>query len=169
MDKRKSRYSKQYDYFSCGPIALLNAFKWAGCDYSLKKDLKRIKRACKLEHDGVLVSDFHMALKKESKNILKYKRYIKFSVDDMISHLNKGGAIVLNYRFVLEDYGREIRHFTLITGIKRNKFIVINNNIVKNKIKTIGTISYEKMKKMIKSYRKYNLPFPTAWFLTKDN
>ena len=168
MDKRKSRYSKQYNYFSCGPIALLNALKWAGCNYSLKNDLKRIKKLCKLDNDGVLVSDFHSALKKESKNILKYKRYIKFSINNMISHLNNGGSIILNYRFVFEDYGEEIRHFTLITSIRRNKFIAINNNIVNNKIKTTGTISYDKMKEMIKSYRKYKLPFPTAWFLTKD-
>jgi hypothetical protein len=169
MDRRKSRYSKQYDYYSCGPIALLNALKWAGCNYSVKKDLDRIKKECKLQDDGVFVNDFHSAVKKESKDIFIYKRYTKFTTDKMIKHLLKGGSILLNYRFVYEDYGEEIRHYTFIPQVKRNKFIAINNNIVNNKIKTVGTISYDRMKKMIKSYRKYKLSFPTAWFLTKDN
>lgn len=169
MKHVKSRYSKQYNNFSCGPVAILNALKWAKRGYSVKKDLKRISKRCNLKNDGSFVRDFHNALKKESKGIFLYKRYTKFTANKMIEHLLDGGAILLNYRFVYKDEGQEIRHYTFIPGIKRNRFIAINNTIVGKKIKTFGTISYEKMKKMIKSYRRYKLPFPTAWFLTKEN
>jgi len=88
------RYVKQpRDTYICGPVAVINALKWAGSNTTLK-DLKKVKNVCEYNL-GVKSGDVSRALRKLGRPYLKFicRRYA--TIDKIDEHLDKGGFIIL--------------------------------------------------------------------------
>ena len=89
-----TRFCKQRDEYSCGPVAILNLYKWIGVDYKYS-DLPWLQLMCGTNKDGTFDKDFNSALRYLSAvgefNMIK-PRNTEF--DRISSHLENGGAMV---------------------------------------------------------------------------
>lgn len=88
------RYVKQpRDTYICGPVAIINALKWAGSGTTLR-DLRKIKDVCGYNL-GVKSGDVSRALRKLGEKHLKFicRRYA--TIDKIDDHLDKGGFVIL--------------------------------------------------------------------------
>lgn len=62
------RYLKQLDAYCCGPIALLNCWKWHGHRVTLKRDFKRAAKHCRYVRPvGTYRNNITKALNKQSR------------------------------------------------------------------------------------------------------
>lgn len=93
------RYIKQRDKYSCGPIALMNALKWAGAtkisSYTMLPSWRNICRTKRIE--GTSFTDLFRAAKTAKMFIpicvKKAKPRVKLA--DIDAHLRHGGAVIL--------------------------------------------------------------------------
>lgn len=103
------RYCKQRDQYRCGPIAILNALKWAGKKVTYKKHIERLTRECKCKAPkGTWWFDITRVLRKYGFSI--YKRRV-LSAKEIKKHLSNGGAIIVNAYW---DRKKNQRHFFLL-------------------------------------------------------
>lgn len=124
------KYTRQHDQFNCGPVALLNALKWAGYPYTLK-DLPRLSRLCKCKPGdlgGTLTCDFDRALRRYKRLIVlpddgPFERPYISMIDE---HLDLGGVVVFSY--IYKYHGRvEVSHLTLCIGREGKHYIFAND------------------------------------------
>jgi len=108
------RYIQQRDDddYSCGPIAILNAAKWAGKSLTLKKDFQRIKCLTKCNKSGSLPFNIDIALQKELKGFayIEWKNvYLPKSLFERVKNLNirdirkefeKGNSIIISFGYL---------------------------------------------------------------------
>lgn len=107
-----TRYIKQRDKYSCGPVAVFNSLRWAGADVS-SSYVYDLKDKCKLEvseeKQGVEHYDFDRVLREEGIDLFRVDLILKPRMSEIETHLQTGGALVLNYAW------EEGRHYTLVT------------------------------------------------------
>ena len=111
------RYCKQQDQFSCGPVALLNAMKWAGKRVSYG-DLPALRLACKcVPSTGTVASNLARASRQliDSHTI---KHIHRPSLKLLNNHLEIG-SFILNYGFLYhgEPHGHYIFCFKGPRGV----------------------------------------------------
>lgn len=94
-------YTKQYDKFRCGPVALANVIKWAGFGFNYKKRYKELSKLCKSNPEfGTCHNDFNKAIKKiAKKGKFKVKKVNRPLLKDIERHLKKSGIIVFRYNW----------------------------------------------------------------------
>ncbi|MCI0527014.1 MAG: hypothetical protein L0Y56_06105 [Nitrospira sp.] len=168
------RYTKQRDRYSCGPIAIINALRWAGEPASYER-LSRLQALCDTKPgEGTMHSPFDRALRMMSGSVFSVQRVYRPKLRAMERHLRKGGAIVINWQWRAgditprqmtdENFGKRwARHFALLVGINsRGRFQVIN---VYRAHKAFHTLSREAFKKEFLHQRSY--PGYKGWFLGK--
>ena len=161
------RYAKQPDSYSCGPIAILNALKWAGNKVTIRDHLKSLKVLCKCEIDGekfgTAHKDFDKAIRKAGRRSLYVLRKTNVKLKDMIDHIDDGGAVALLYSY--KKNGERCGHYILFVGHGKNVFYVVNDCPT---YKTLHRRRYRKMKEAVRKTAK-TPSFPRAWFLTKED
>jgi hypothetical protein len=94
------RYLKQYDDYSCGPTAILNALKWAGASVSYRSHYKRVAKYCKvaegdLKDRGTLSPDLDRTLRTLGRRYLTVRKVRSCTIQQLADHLQNGGAAIL--------------------------------------------------------------------------
>ena len=93
-----TRYARQSDGFRCGPVAMLNALKWAGYRtfWNLPVDRKLAQTTltclCKTDKEGTLIEDLEAALGFISTIRLKYHESL--TVTKVHSCLKEQGFVI---------------------------------------------------------------------------
>jgi len=166
------RYLKQRDEFSCGPIAVINALKWAGLKVTEKTHKKHMIRLtnCKSHHGrgfgGCFPYDIDYALL-QYKSIKICKVYDAFDRADRTNmfteinnHLDNDGSLLMRYFW---KPGRG--HYTFCIGRTPKTYTFVNDSIGKNIINR----SKKTMNKMLitKDYAFGALEYPVVWFLKR--
>ena len=112
------RFVRQKNNFSCAPIAILNAAKWAGKKLSYKKDYKRIVDDLKCNKDGTKISNIDRILRQE---LVHHSRVLKIKNPTYIRamrHIRSGGSILLAYEPQEDQY-----HIALFTAIREGHWV----------------------------------------------
>jgi len=99
------RYARQRNRYSCGPIAIINALKWAGKPASLAKYFDRFRRWCKCgyyerqirQYVGTHRRNFDAALRRAGRNLFRVRYLAQPRLEQIDRHLEAGGAVILNY------------------------------------------------------------------------
>lgn len=163
-----ARYVNQPNPYSCGPIAILNALKWAGLDVTLQQ-LPLLEYRCRIidpesddeDDQGTWNHDFDRVLrwagKKAFKKVLRRKNP---SLKEIKEHLKSGGAICLNYYWIDDKLRQEGQHLTFLSGMKRGLIQTINDHDDPEKVQL-------RTSKTIKKWLSIKeIECPVAWFVT---
>lgn len=125
----KIRYKKQNDNFRCGPVALLNAMKWAGARVSYKDWIDYLCALCNCyDSKGTKYPDLIKAFRACSKGLFSFKQVDFPSLKEIQNHIRKEGAVVLLHETYILP--RNFHASLLIGGGRRNDFASINGYIV---------------------------------------
>lgn len=164
------RYFKQRDFFRCGPVAILNALKWAGVPVTVKHDLPRICRMSKCDSvwGGAVHNDMNSTLRRAGRGHFKVRLVCRPKLHEIEFHLWDGGALIVNFHYerVTKDWFESSRHYVLLSdmnlsgerfgmvnyGCGRPAYTRVHRNTIKNHL-----LRYQRVD------RKYK-----AWFLTKE-
>ena len=157
------RYVKQKDQYSCGPIAIMNALKWAGLQTTYKTHFHRIRTLFKTTMSWGTTIDNMTA------TLLKHGRYLSFTTKSLVTlkeidrHLAQGGAVILKYWFK-ESAGYD-GHYVFLFREEGHDFIAVNA--------MLGTPAAQPcprdMLKSMLSCKKYrHTGSPSAWFITRN-
>jgi len=99
------RYTKQRDQFRCGPIAITNAMKWAGVDFSFRKNKKKLDKLVKISKAGCHPTNLTTALRAVGEKYLtgiQRRRLDNFTPTQVVrmirKHINSGGIVLINIR-----------------------------------------------------------------------
>lgn len=169
------RYVKQNDFFSCGPVAIANALKWAGFDFSYSKNRKKFIEHCKCDLIGTGTKNFERSLKEISNGLFSVKRRYGATIGEIKNHLLKGGSVIVSGKRAWEfQIGG---HYFNCVGMVGKLFLVTNeiptngpdNNIYSSLLLTEKElrqkISPENISKETDCL--YRTKYPKIWFLTK--
>lgn len=168
------RYAQSRSKSDCGPIALLNALKWAGIRCILRRDYKKIFSKTRCNQDGMESGTF----RKNFDAALRYFARGKFSVmrrfwrgiavmEEFLRDPNHA-VITLFIEIDAETKKRDVPHLMLITEVsKTGKAFLCVNPIDRNK----AAAEWKSRKKIIDDHRPcmdpYGHPTPVLWFLIK--
>lgn len=147
-------YIKQRDEFSCGPVAIINALKWAGHDYTYQA-LPTIRRLCRCKDEGTHSENLTRGLEK-----LKKRNKLKFKYNDLEyptllkidKHLKKGSLI-----FLYRENNQDIGHYIFINSKKENWYSVVNYSK-----KTKGKMHRKTLMRLVKN-RFFDMP--SVWYI----
>lgn len=105
------RYVRQRNNYSCGPVALLNALKWAGrkCSY---KDLCAIQAQCRTTKQGTPFLDMVYAARLYKGDFSVVARH-HVTLAKIDAHLKNGGIVILGSVSTLRS--ADNYHYFLIT------------------------------------------------------
>ncbi len=162
------RYVRQYDKFSCGPIAIINAIKWGGGHATLRQDRKRLMEKCNCSmEDGSHFRYFNRALREEcAKLSVEVKCYFRVNIGGIERHLRSGGAIIITYCWFEHESLKWEGHYFLLTAASKSgkSFLGINPECGQ-------TFSWCRRQKIIDhlnhKYKKNTEYSPAVWFLRK--
>jgi len=100
------RYLRQRDNFRCGPVAILNALKWAypyGCDglmFTKANHLWSICKICKTDNYGTDSDDFHGTLRAYFPYV---RRVFSPTVAQINRHLGYSRPLILGHSYTRDD------------------------------------------------------------------
>lgn len=116
------KYIKQHDSYSCGPVAIANVYRWLERPSPSLKKLSQVVR-CQKPH-GTQPHHFSIGLITLTKPFLAIDWFGKNSIHHIQKHIQKGGAVVINFQ-VAEECPR---HYALVVGISKTgkSFHVVN-------------------------------------------
>lgn len=167
------RYTKQRDTYGCGPVAVINALKWAGKDISLNKETKKhYYRMFWCSPDAWRWDEWYAGthIQDMTWNIFRINEYIKCSlgfhghvkIKDIDEQLNENKVVIVRYvhRKRSKTSGR-LGHYFLVVGKSKSgkSFYVVN---FYNKGKALRRISRKKFKKIVFKYREYTCMWPIS-------
>jgi len=160
-----TRYLKQRDQSSCGPVAVINALKWAGLRVTEKTHKKKIQQLtqCNPYGRGFRGShpyDVNHALScYNSIKIQRVRKDVWTTLSEINEHLDKGGSILM--RYFLANNG----HYTLCVGRTPKTYRFVNDSWNK----TVIDRSQKRVKEMLSTSNNAFgvLEFPVIWFLTR--
>jgi|15BtaG_2_1085339.scaffolds.fasta_scaffold46470_2 hypothetical protein len=119
------RYVKQRNNTSCGPIAVLNALKWAGFKFTMKNSYKRLAKKCKYNvSEGAWPIDVLNA-------ISSYKRLTvtpdaPTKIQDLDDRIRAGSSCILTYYWYDEGAQEVLSHYTFISEMQGTSFVCHN-------------------------------------------
>ena len=136
-----TRFLKQPDNYSCGPVALLNLDKWRGIKVT-HEDLPRYKRLC--------CANFQYGTFKSQMTKIVGKRGRRLSYEQFASHK---GAAIINCRY--RD-GKGGHYFLVIgrcKGIHDNRRTWRYGWVAVNFSNTVDVLSPDEMRSILKRSR----------------
>lgn len=105
-------YVKQRDRFRCGPVAIINALRWAGKDVGYKNTISQLCRKCKCKApSGSAYVPFNKTLRKEGRRWFRVRFVARPTLEEVETSLQNDCALVWNFK---HHYGR---HYALITQV----------------------------------------------------
>lgn len=157
------RFVKQKDQYSCGPIAIMNALKWAGLPATYRTHFHKIRSLCKTTMSwGTTPDNMTMAL-------LKHSKYLNFTTKSLVTlkeiekHLDAGGAVILEYWFKDEkDYDG---HYVFIFREHGHDFMAVNAMLGSPAAQPCPR---ELLKSMLSCKKYRHTGSPSAWFITRN-
>jgi len=157
------RYTKQRKSYNCGPVAILNAMRWAGQN----ENLSSIEEKCKCEFPyGTQPKDLNAAIDYYKKDLLVSYKRINPSIDNIKNHLRKGGIILYRYLYYVDNKVKG--HYSVIDGLSRSEksFYTVNQY-------GLGKARQSVREKMFINEYIYNARTKTlpniAWFIRMKN
>ncbi len=163
--KDTMRYCNQREKYSCGPVAILNALKWAGLKKTYK-DVKEIEKGCPPDDyriGGINPNNFTRLFYKYGEHlIIRYRKNI--NIGELDKHLEMGHAAVINLRRFNFNRGWEGHYFLVIGKSELAKCFKVVNGYGKP-----ATI-WMSRKEFIKHLRSSRICSPNgfrAWFLKR--
>lgn len=151
--------------YDCGPIAILNILKWAGCNVSKKNNLGDMKDLCNhIPGRGVGYKSLSNALSK-FKDCIKFYMRNSITIDMIDDHLKKDGMVLMHTSHRTED--REYSgHYWLISD-RMNGYYNVHNIRLFSEAYHADTLMLrrEVVYRMRKSLKKYKQP--RAFFISK--
>lgn len=168
------RFVRQPDRYSCGPIAILNACKWAGLSYTIKTHHQYLTRLCESTYDwGTDEPQFDRGLRLMSLGALKIRKRLKPTYGMLTEHLQKPDSafIFLYWRkaHYLErnyDLPKEedvVGHYTLVLPNDDRSVMFVNDK----RNETTSRVSFHELKKRIKFMSNQKIDAPRAWLLQR--
>jgi len=160
------QFLRQYDEYSCGPIAVINTLRFVGYKLTVG-DYKMVYKACGTTKDGTRLRGVHSglaAIQKRLKIRGSHVAYVdKIGMDDIFILLENGNAVLMDIVWVIKSEGR-VGHFFIITGHSPSKktFYVINGP---SSEKAEGRISRKKLRWMMRHWPKR---YPKAWIINPE-
>ena len=161
------RYTRQYNEYTCGPVAIINALKWSGHKATLKQDLKLFAQECRCEPcNGTSHGNFDRVLRAKSNGRFTVRRRVCPNLADIEQHLLRPKcAVIINFLRVDENEKELDAHYALLTGITESeKFMQINS--FNGKTVEMAT-KQQLLRDLEKRKGKNGKIYPRAWFLTK--
>jgi hypothetical protein len=115
------RFTKQYDSYTCGPAAVINALKWAGEQVSYRATKKSLCARMKCWSDGgTRPSDLDTSLRKIGKKRFSVSRRDKFSISSLEKHLRKDDCSIV-VRYIWPDT-EHVGHYVFISHYNHRLF-----------------------------------------------
>lgn len=166
-------YIKQKDSYSCVPIAIANACKWAGNkDFDDEAMLKQLRVICDTKkpvkkrtggiktQGGTCGHNTHKGITSRDEFRLVEQKYNP-SIKDIKWHLDKGGAVILCYKnWKVRNNG----HACLIDKRKENTYRIVNG-------RSSDAFSWESnvyLRKILARKARYGYK-PCAYFIVKGD
>ncbi len=149
------KYIKQKDKIGCGPVAVKNAYAWAGWGINLKHLYKEFNTEY---WKGTPVSRLEKFLREDAKDIFQIKKVLVPTIEKIEKHLRNDGIILYSY------YHSPVKgHYLLIDSISASgkTFGVVNA------FRYRPAKAYVRRKRMEEHFVAPNFHKPTALFLTK--
>lgn len=154
------RFAKQRNTYSCGPVAIINALKWAGRNITYIKHFKKIKKLC------YTTSEYGTTPDGITNALEHYKKYISFERKELITlreidqHLSEGGALILEYWF--KECGNNYDgHYSFIFRMNEKDFIAVNNM---NEI-TVKKCNRVSLRNILSCKKYRHTGSPSAWLI----
>lgn len=123
-----TRYIKQKDNFSCGPVAAINICKWAGIKQirSAKPILAHVKwwRRFTNCNGGTWPKDLNKFLHKIRGIKVKHLHCERLKLRHIDEWIDRGGAIIIH--FFHNDPGFKVGHYITIVGRTKKYYYVTN-------------------------------------------
>lgn len=155
------RFLRQKDQYSCGPVAVINALKWAGLPLTYKSDFKEIKTRCKTTADwGTTPHNISKVLSQYDELSFEIKQLI--TLKDIEEHLLSGGAVILEYWF--KDETLYDGHYVFIYEREGNDFVVVNHM---SDGSAVQVCSRQNLKSMLRCKKYRYTGSPSAWLIRK--
>lgn len=158
------RYVKQRDASSCGPVAIINIFKWMNCPitYDFIHVARQLCNWNNARDECGGTTDYNI---EKAMRVLRIKKKRKISptIEEINKHLDNGGAILIGYWFPVKENNTLVKnegHYTLCIGRTKKQYIMVNDNN-----KTIARKKAQTIEKMLK-YRA-NDHVCWAWLISK--
>lgn len=117
-----TRWIKQRDQCSCGPVAILNILKWLGRDVTYSKDFQHWKERCCCDRTGTPLFGFVDALK-SIEGIGVQPRTVP-SVEVIDKAICEGKAVAMKSAALFD--GELNGHFFIITDRTDKSFYCVN-------------------------------------------
>ncbi len=169
------RYVRQRDTFRCGPIAILNALKWAGAPVTAALLPEITAVAGCVYPEGTQPKDFAPALRAFGEKYFSVGTVPLPSIRAIENCLREEDrAVLVNYGWFNRDAGNALTgHYTLFTGVsaRGQRFTAVNfsRGAGGSAQGTTSTVSRAKMREFL-HHRKdpeESRWYPGSWFLTK--
>jgi len=167
-----TRYAKQPRGSSiCGPIAILNALKWAGAQATLRKDLKEIikKTGCNRGEYGTMLTAFEVALRHFGKEWFRVTvKYPWPGIETLETFLrNPEHAVITVFRWRDKKSLTSGEHYAFITGVSKTGRTFFSVNYGDN----YQTVAHVRREEILEDHRiskdEWGGIFPHLWFLEK--
>lgn len=176
------RYIKQPNKYSCGPVALMNAFKWGGFKFSYAEQRELFYDLCHCDPDGSsphFVDQGFRIINETWGSPLKILRRRHVTKKELDSRLNGGESVVLLtgrtpslYNVSATAQGRDENyfwgHYIFIPRRAGSSYVVINDARSSDwGHVTTYRAPNNRMRRMLQRYGATGREaYPTAWFLT---
>ena len=167
------RYLNQKDDYSCGPIAIVNAFKWLGYS-ATTKDLIVLRKVCELDKDyGVTIEGLNNGLKYMCKKYKhpKIRKTKKVTIKRIEKLISQGKAVLVDLGWMRPELGTTAGHYFLIhktvSGFLTKDaafFRTINGPV---KYKTNKVVPYLVRTDLAWILKHRQSGWPTAWILNE--
>lgn len=164
------RYVRQRNKYSCGPVAIINAIKWAGGHVTMRKDFKRLIKAthCSFvgSYWGTNLSNLDCVLRHEGRRRFKVMRRSRSGIKAIEEHVRKDGcAAIINYCYPDKKTGGYCGHYMLLVDAlpSGKTFICVNNS------RKGPTVAQFRRSTIIDDLKPRFLNYPYVWFLTRLN
>jgi len=160
------RYVKQWDMFSCGAIAVLNARKWAGRRTTIAHDYKKLRKRAQVSPDtgGCTLQGIDRTLRSCEEIIVR--RTKRRTARNVLRHVNKGGSAVITVRALFNKRVGFESHVIFVLGRSRSgKSVKIVNEYPG--WPTVSHIRRSTFARYMKRSKKSIYTNPHVWLISK--
>ena len=152
--------NKQQHTTSCGPVAAINAVKWAGGKLAYREILGLFKTLCWNSSAGRGQYPKYMS---SNLNLfgLKYKKMSYPKISDIEAALDKGNGVILCYKWYQDN--KTSGHYVFIDKHTPKYFNAYNSTLDGNPKE-----SKNELRKWMRSSKIHNTMHPQMWEIVRD-
>jgi hypothetical protein len=165
------RFVRQPTEYSCGPIAIINALKWAGEHCTLRQHHALITLLCKATYSlGTDEFRFESGLRSAAKGLLRIRKRKQPTFASILGHIRQPDrAVILLYWYPEAGYDKRTHepvtgHYTLVFSNHEDSSMVCIND---SEYETITKISVDELKKRIRFLKGREPDGPRAWYIQR--